>query len=271
VAPQTSARDRYAQNDGPVQVVSTNALPIMSSQRVIFGGASYSEMLGYPDDQLTNDYLFPYYNNVAMDSQLRVSNLGAVPTTITVYLAGNPTPIDSYSLAAGAASRKNYAGQNSGPLRVSSSATNILTTIRVLYGGVSLSELMGFPANQLASEYWFPVYDNVNVDAQLRVSNVGGGATTITVYGANHVVIDSYALAAGAATRKNYAGVNNGPLQVVSSASDILVTQRLLYTTPGFSSFYEITGVPGDQLTTQYWFPWYNNTAMNSQIRIATP
>jgi hypothetical protein len=45
----------------------------------------------------------------------------------------------------------------------------------------------------------------------------------------------------------------------------------LLYTTPGFSSFYEITGVPGDQLTTQYWFPWYNNTAMNSQIRIATP
>jgi len=263
-----SVRNTYALNAGPVEVASTNVMPLLASERVLFGGKSYSEMLGFPHNQLTNEYLFPYYNNVAMDSQLRVSNLGGVPTTITVYLAGNP--IDSYTLAAGGATRKNYPGQNSGPLRVTSSATDILTTIRVLYGGASYSELMGFPADQLALEYWYPAYDNVGLDSQLRVSNVGGVSTTITVY-AGGTLIDSYTLAAGGATRKNYPGQNTGPLHVVSSASAILTTQRLLYATPGFGSFYELTGLPDPQLTTQYWFPWYNNSDMNTQLRVAVP
>jgi hypothetical protein len=58
---------------------------------------------------------------------------------------------------------------------------------------------------------------------------------------------------------------------VVSSDSHILSTQRLLYTTPGFSSFYELTGFPTTQLTNDYYFPWYNNVAMSSQLRIAVP
>src|SRR5262249_12972947 len=151
----------------------------------------------------TNDYLFPYYNNVAMDSQLRVSNLGAVPTTITVLLAGNQ--IDSYTLGAGAATRKNYTGKNSGPLEVKSSTTHILTTVRVLYGGNSYSELTGFPANRLTKNYLFPYYNNMAMDSQLRVTNLGNSSTTITVLLAGNS-IDSYTLAAGAATRKNYAG-----------------------------------------------------------------
>ena len=78
-------------------------------------------------------------------------------------------------------------------------------------------------------------------------------------------------MAAGAASRKNYTGINDGPLHVTSSASDILSTVRLLYVTPGFNSFYELTGLPGDQLTADYWFPWYNNVAFNAQLRIAAP
>ena len=195
--------------------------------------------------------------------------MGGAPTTITVTY-GNGTPLDSYTLAAGAATRKNYDGINAGPLHVTSSASNILTTIRVVYGNQSYSELSGYPANQLTKEYTYPVYDNATANSQLRVSNVGGASTTITVYGANNTVLDSYTLAAGAATRLNYA-MNNGPLQVVSSVSNILSTQRLLYTTPSFASYYELTGFPTNQLTTDYYFPWYNNTAMSSQLRIAVP
>jgi hypothetical protein len=61
------------------------------------------------------------------------------------------------------------------------------------------------------------------------------------------------------------------PLQVVNSASNILTTQRLLYTTPTFNSFYELTGIPNNQLTTEYYFPWYNNAAMSLEIRFAVP
>jgi hypothetical protein len=249
--------------------VTSSATNILATIRVLYAGNSYSELLGYPVNQLTNDYLFPYYNNVAMNSQLRVSNLGGVDTTINVYLADDPTPIDSYSLAAGTATRKTYVGINSGPLRVTSSATDILTSIRALYAENSYSELMGFPANQLAQEYWYPVYDNVNLNSQLRVSNVGSSPTTISIYfGDDPTPIDTYILAAGEASRKTYAGYNGGPLRVVSSAEPIMSTVRTLY---GGSSYYEMTGLPNTWLSTQYWFPWYNNVAMDSELRIAVP
>jgi hypothetical protein len=128
---------------------------------------------------------------------------------------------------------------------------------------------MGLPIQQLAQEYWYPVYDNASLDSQLRVSNVGGGPTSITVY-AGSTQIDSYSLNAGAATRKNYSQ-NMGPLHVVSSTEPILSTIRMLYTTPGYASYYEMMGLPDTQLSTQYFFPWYNNVAMSSELRFAVP
>jgi len=151
-------------------------------------------------------------------------------------------------------------------LRVTSSDSNILTTIRVLYNSSSYSELMGFPTSQLEQEYWYPVYDNMTVDSQLRVSNVGTDITTIAVY-AGGTQIDSYPLNAGAATRKTYPK-NIGPLHVISSSQPILTTIRLLY---AWSSYYEMTGLPDSQLSTQYFFPWYNNIAMDSNLRFALP
>jgi hypothetical protein len=270
LAAGSASRKNYSgKNAGPLKVTSSDT-NILSTIRVLYGSNSYSEMMGYPSNQLVKEYLFPYYNNVAMDSQLRISNVGGTTTTINVYLGSNPTPIDSYTLGAGGATRKNYSGKNAGPLKVTSSSSNILTTIRVLYGGNSYSELMGFPVNKLAQEYWYPIYDNVSLDSQLRVSNVGTGPTTITVY-AGSTQIDSYSLAAGAAARKNYQNRNTGPLHVVSSAEPILSTIRMLYTTPSFSSFYEMMGLPNTQLSTQYFFPWYNNVAMDSQLRFAMP
>ena len=350
-------------NSGPVEIASTDGTPRIASQRVLYGDVSYSEMMGLPSQQLSQEYLFPYYNNAAMSSQLRVSNLGGQLTTITVYLGTQQ--IDSFPLAAGSAERKSYPDANSGPLRVVSSSTDILTTIRVLYGSKSYSELMGLPVEALSQEYWYPVYDNVNVNSQLRVSNVGDAQTHITVYlagdpnpideydllageasrrtyphnsGPLHVVssaepilstvrllynnnsyaeitglpveqlaqaalypvydnvslgselrvanaganpttitvffkgvqIDSFELAAGSEVRKSYPK-NNGPLQVVSSDEPIVSSIRHLYNTPTFSSFYELMGLPDSELSTQYYFPWYNNTAMQSELRFAVP
>jgi beta-glucanase (GH16 family) len=263
-----SARQSYENvNQGPVELTYTNDIPMIASQRVIYGGVSYSEMMGLPAEQLGKEYVFPYYNNVAMNSQLRVSNVGGADTTIQVYLGSSPDPIDSYSLAAGGTTRKNYSNRNSGPLRVTSSASNILTTIRVLYGGLSYSEMMGYPVSQLGKEYVFPYYNNVAMNSQLRVSNVGGADTTIQVYlGSNPDPIDSYSLAAGGATRKNYTNRNSGPLRVVSTASDILTSVRVLY---GSSSYSEMIGYPAGQLGQEYWYPVYDNSLLNSQLRVS--
>jgi hypothetical protein len=32
-----------------------------------------------------------------------------------------------------------------------------------------------------------------------------------------------------------------------------------------------MAGLPDPQLSTQYFFPWYNNTAMSSELRVAVP
>jgi murein DD-endopeptidase MepM/ murein hydrolase activator NlpD len=264
-AGEAKRKNYTARNSGPLRVASSDA-NILATIRVLYNKNSYSELMGLPVEQLAKEYLFPYYNNVAMDSQLRVSNVGGASATIKVFLGSNPDPIDQYTLAAGGATRKNYTGRNSGPLRVTSSDSNILTTIRVLYNKNSYSELMGFPAGQLSQSYWYPVYDNVAVDSQLRVSNVGSGTTHITVY-AGGAQIDSYDLAEGAATRRNYPQ-NTGPLQVVSSSQPVLTTVRLLY---AGNSYYEMTGLPEEQLSTRYFFPWYNNTAMSSELRFAMP
>jgi hypothetical protein len=253
--------------DGPMRVVSS-ASNILTTIRSWVGGVSYSELMGYPSSQLTNEYIFPFYNNIDFDSQLRVSNVGGVDTTITVYLGNDPMPIDSFPLMAGEASRNNYPLRN-GPLRVVSSDSNILTTIRALVGGVSYSELMGYPANQPAKEYWYPVYDNLSLDSQLRVSNIGMGTTTISVYLGN-TLIDSFDLEAGAASRTNYPR-NTGPLHVVSSAEPILTTIRLYKVTDGVPSYYELVGFPDNQLTTRYWFPRYNSIDINTEMRFAVP
>jgi predicted outer membrane repeat protein len=267
-AGQASRRNYAGRNIGPLRVESSTT-DILSTIRVVYADYSYSELMGFPVNQLTNAYLFPWYNNVAMNSQLRVSNLGNRTTTIRVYLGSDTTPIHTYTLGAGQASRRNYTGRNSGPLRVVSSNTNILSTIRVVFANNSYSELMGYPANQLAQEYLYPAYDNVNLNSQLRVSNVGDGPTEISVYfGSDTNPIHSYTLQSGEASRRNYTGRNGGPLRVVSSIEPIMSTVRTVYSG---NSYYEMTGLPSGWLSTQYWFPWYNNVAMNSELRIAVP
>ena len=248
-------------NSGPVRVITT-LTPILASQRVLYGGVSYSEMMGLPIEQLSKEYWFPWYNNSAMNSQLRVSNIGTQSTTIKVYLAGDE--IDSFTLAQGEAARKNYPNANNGPMRVTSSNTNILATLRVLYGSRSYSELMGMPVEGLSHVYYYPAYNNVGANSQLRVTNVGDGPTTITVY-LEGDIIDTYELAAGAAERRRYPGENRGPLQVVSDNEQILTTIRLLKD----SSYAELAGVPGWQLSQEAWYPVYDNVNVGSQLRVA--
>jgi hypothetical protein len=67
---------------------------------------------------------------------------------------------------------------------------------------------------------------------------------------------------------------NTGPVRVVSTtgtgtptALPVFVSERSLYLT----SFNELMGYPADQLTTEYWFPWYDNVFMNTDILISKP
>ena len=79
-----STRPSYAGIDsGPMKVTSTNVnAPIIAALRSAWAvngvTTSYAQLMGLPQAQLANKYVFPGYNNVTLDEQLRISNVDIV-------------------------------------------------------------------------------------------------------------------------------------------------------------------------------------------------
>ncbi len=166
-------------NNGPVQLVSTyNNLSIIGAERVIYSinntPTSFSEMMGLPDSQLSNIYWLPWYNNVGLDTQLRIGNVSNSTATVHIFIGGTEvTPISGLTLLKGASTRVSYAGSNDGPVQIVSDV-KIVAAERVIYNDnqgspTSFSEMMGLPDSQLSNIYWLPWYNNVGLDTQLRI------------------------------------------------------------------------------------------------------
>jgi hypothetical protein len=138
----------------------TGGASILATMRVIWG-SGYDELMGYPADKLTNEYVFPMYTTTTLNTQLRVGNTGAVPAIVDVYLGNTKLNGDSYNIPVGGSLRLDYAGKNAGPLRVvtTTPAASILATERLIKGS-GYDELMGYPVDQLTDEYLFPWYNN---------------------------------------------------------------------------------------------------------------
>jgi hypothetical protein len=90
--------------------------------------------------------------------------------------------------------------------------------------------------------------------------------------------VDSFSLGAGVSTRKSYV-VNNGPIRIVctdcTGGGRIIAALRVIWQEPGYrSSYSEMMGLPVQQLSTAYWFPWYNDAAtgsMDQEFIISVP
>ena len=299
VPPGQSLRVAYSGvNNGPAKIVSVNNVDILSALRVIWREPgprfSYSEMMGLPKEQLSNEYWFPWYNNAAtnsMDQGFRIANVDtAAGNTVEVWV-GN-TILDTITLGAGASIRVGYSVDN-GPVRiVCTTCTNtgsdkIIAALRVIWrepgSRTSYSEMMGLPKEQLSTQYWFPWYNNATpnvIDQGFRIANVDSSQHTIQVWvGATKLTNPDITLAGGASIRVSY-NVDNGPIRVVctdcSNPDDkIIVALRVIWKEPGYrSSYSEMMGLPNEALSTEYWFPWYNFAAPNSMdqgFRIAVP
>jgi len=276
-------------NNGPVKITST--VPIMGSERVIYNvngmPTSFSEMMALPTSQLNTTYWMPWYNNVDLDTQLRFGNVTSSPVTVRVYIGGQEqtsgcTPPNSpYTLAVGASLRISCTGVNNGPVKIVGTG-NIVAAERVIYNvngaPTSFSEMMGLPNGQLHNTYWLPWYNNVDLDTQLRFGNVSGAQATVRVYIGGQEQTSGctpsnspYTLADGASLRISCAGVNSGPVQIVSTGN-IVASERVIYNVNGApTSFSEMMGLPNGFLNTIHWLPWYNNVDLDTQLRFGVP
>ena len=284
LVPNESKRVSYANLDaGPVKIQSSGNVPIIASLRVAYtanGGAtwpSFSEMMGLPANKLANSYIFPWYNNIDLNSQIRFANVGTSQTTVTVKVGNQVQGL--YTLLPNQSQRVSYNALDAGPVRVTSSnGVKIIASLRVAYtpnGGATwpdFSELMGLPIGSLSTHYSFPIYNNVDFDTQLRFGNVGTAATTVTVI-INGVVKGNYNLLPSQSQRVSYSGLDSGPVVIRSSGGvPIIASERVAYFNGSrWTSFAEMMGLPQAQLTTTYLFPWYNDVDLDTQLRFGVP
>jgi bacillolysin len=276
IADQTARRFTYAGfSGGPVQVVNTESQPVVSSLRLLYNKKTFSELMGVPTSQLSNDYWLPYYANISgTDTQIRFTNTDpTLSTTVNVYLGDNPTPVYTNTLLPETTDRINLPlGTKGGPVRiVGTPGVDILAGMRVIYGGnKSFDELMAFPTAQLDTEYWFPFYNhnNVNLDTQVRVANTSSTTPAPVDIYIGDTLMDTTTIAPLSAYLKSFPGVNGGPVRVVSTSGTpvpIVASLRLLYNNKTFS---ELMGVPTSQLSNDYWLPYYANIpGTDTQLR----
>ena len=264
-------------NNGPVEIESN--VEIIAAERVIYKvngvQTSFSEMMALPDSQLDTTYWLPWYNNVDLDTQLRIANVSGSTANITITIGGQPVTGGSFSLASGASTRVSFAGINNGPVRIQSNV-DIVAAERVIYKvnrvQTSFSEMMALSNSQLAATYWLPWYNNVGLDTQLRIANVSTSNATVHVFiGGQEMNGSPFTLAPGASTRKSFAGIDDGPVEIVSN-QNVVAAERTIYKVNGlYTSFSEMMGLPSQLLDALYWLPWYNNVDLDTQLRFGVP
>jgi hypothetical protein len=173
--PNESKRVSFPLDTGPVVIKSSNGAKIIAALRDAYlapGGKveSFAQLMGLPAQALSDTYVFPAYNNVTLDGQLRFGNVDSIATNVTVTIGGIER--GTYTLQPNESKRVSYP-LDSGPVVLhSSNGAKIIAALRDAYLAnhqvVSFVQLMGLPEAALSDTYYFPAYNNITLDGQLR-------------------------------------------------------------------------------------------------------
>jgi uncharacterized protein YkwD len=249
---------------GPVNVITDYGGPFVASARVLYSG-NFNEMMGYPANQLTTTYWFPWYDTVTTGKvdNIVVSNPSATDADVSIYIAG--VFKEEFFVPAKGSISKSYASLQTGPVKViSTNGVNILASQRLTYLS-SFTEILGYPDNQLSQTYWFPWYDykTSGMTDTIVLSNPSALNGSVQIYIAG-TLKGTYTVNAGSAVSKTFSGVSGGPVKIncTTAGVNILPARIANYT----SSTNEVMGYPNSQLTTQYWFPWYDGASESLYI-----
>ncbi|HMD79951.1 MAG TPA: hypothetical protein VKE92_01510, partial [Anaerolineales bacterium] len=158
---------------------------------------------------------------------------------------------------------------NNGPVKVSSTnALPIFTSQRAIFES-SFNSIVGYPANQLTTDYWFTSYDDVGMTTFLVIGNPSTSQTAqVDVYiGGVKRNTTPYSIAPGQRIFPRF-GINGGPVFVDGlNGVNIFTSQRARFG----NSFNEIMGYPANRLTTDYWFTSYDDVGMITYLVIGNP
>jgi hypothetical protein len=215
-----------------------------------------------------------------MSSWILVGNPSATETAYVNIFIGNEQQETTYAIGPNDRITPQYLGKIGGPVRVVSTtgpgtptALPIFTSERSLYAS-SFNEVMGYPADQFTTEYWYPWYDNQSMQTWVLVGNPSATETAyVEIYVGGVKQGSTHAIGPNDRITPTYA-MSEGPVHVVSTtgagtptAIPVFTSERILYG----PSFNEMMGYPGNKLALEYWFTWYDDHFMNTDLIIGTP
>jgi hypothetical protein len=264
---------------GPVRVVSTNNVPIFVSQRVFTStNNAFDENLGYPANQFTTEYWFPWYDDVNMSNFILVGNTSASQTAdVDIYISGIKK--GSFSIPANSTISHRFNGEIGGPVKiVSTNGVNIVASQKSISGPAkSYNEVLGYPSTQFETEYWFPWYDHgyPNVTGSkmrtwILIGNPNSTQTAEVDIYINNTLMGHYSIAPLSNVTPRWIGLQAGPVRVVSINGVSIFASQRVFTVPN-SVFNEMMGYPINQMVAEYWFPWYDNFNMSNRLLISKP
>ena len=143
---------------------------------------------------------------------------------------------------------------------VSTTGTPLSVSQRVTYNN-TFNEVFAMPDTKLSTTYYFPWYDQYSAGMTdwLMIGNTGATTAAVDVYFGTYRV-GTYYISPNSAIAPTYAGWYGGPIKVVptpgTTAQNIVASQRVLYN----GKFNETMGIPAQQTSTVYTFPWYDGT-----------
>ncbi len=261
---------------GPVEVISTSGQPLIASQRVLFHD-SFNEVMGTPEEKLTDSYEFTWYDNKRENSMagnwVLVSNHGSEPADVEISIGGvlmaSYTAAGGNAMAPGAIVTPVFPGVMNGPVTVrSTNHQPLIVSQRVLFKE-SFNELMGYPSANLGSEYLFTWYDSLKVNGMrgdwTLVANRGAEPADVDIFVANELkarysAVTGNAIPVGGMVTPQFSGLMAGPVRVVcTNGQPLMASQRVL----NRDSFEEVQGTSPSALASDQLFTWYDSLAAN--------
>jgi Zn-dependent metalloprotease len=257
--------------DGPVKV--HGVVPLVASERGIFGTYNtFNEVMGFPNNQLTTHYWFPWYDNTNMITWVLVGNPSTTATaTVTIKIAGSTVYTNTIPPMGNVT--PTFAIPPNGPVEVLSNIP-VFTSERALIGwpsgAQSFDEVLGYPHNQLTTHYWFTWYDNKDMLTDIMIGNPSPTATANVTIKIAGVTVQTGPILPLHTLTATFPDVQNGPVEVLANRT-VFASERSKFGTSGMETFNEVIGYPHNQLTTNYWFPWYDNTSMITWVLVGNP
>jgi len=242
---------------GPVEVKAylkggswpTNKRNVIASQRVLSNnGTAFNEVPGIPANELSSSYEWTWYDGQSSGFRnwILVANPNGNDVTYQVKIAGALMPCHgtapgtadavstSCTLTPGQNETPQYPGTMNGPVEVISTGGNIIASQRIT-AGPSFEEVPGYPAAALTNDYHWTWYDGQSAGARnwIMIANTGSSQVTYQIKIAGQIMATSSAnpgvIPAGGKVVPEFPGTMNGPVEVISTGGNIMVSQRALW------------------------------------------